>query len=568
MRPLVGAVLALLGSTSFAIAAPRLPSAPAAPFTPGRVVVVAAPGSPMGALALGGPSLPGDASGRLLAGLGIARARSLRRATPEAKRAVEVLLLESDQPGFDPVAVARVLRAQPGVLGAAPDLHLRLDIVPNDPQFGQEWWLSTSAAAVYAQPGWERETGEPGAAIAIMDTGVDLGHEDLASKIWTNPGEIPGNGIDDDHDGYVDDVHGWDFGDADNDPDPEPMIDPTYGIDLGWHGTFVAGLAAAATNNAVGIAGIAWGCPIMPLKVSDAAGNITLTSVASAFDYAVAMHPAVLNMSFGAPDTSSASVFQALVNEAVAADIVCVAAAGNDGTDAPTYPADCDSVIAVASTNASNVRSSFSNWGPHVDMCAPGEGMWSTIARNYVYDDISQIYFEYLWGWDGVTPYMENDGTSFSAPIVSGAAALLRSLAPTITANDVARQLVRTGDYKLYDNWIGPKLDIDRALTNVLAVTPDAPAAGRLELAPAPNPAAEATTLRFVLPSAGPVRLAIYDASGRLVRVIVEGARASGAHALAWDLRSADGVAVRPGLYFARLETAGGRVTRRIAVLR
>jgi subtilisin family serine protease len=567
MRALIGVVLAMLVCSSFVLAAARPPSNPATPFTPGEVVVVVAPGSAWAALAADGRAASGTLAATL-AQFGIARVDNLRRATPAASRGVEVLRLVSDQPGFDPVAAARALRAEPGVIGAAPNLHLRLHVVPNDPQFSQQWWLSNSAAGVHAQQGWARETGKPAVLIAIMDTGVDLGHEDLASKIWTNPGEIAGNGLDDDHDGYVDDVHGWDFGDNDNDPSPEPMIDPSAGIDVGWHGTFVAGLAAAATNNAVGIAGIAWGCQILPLKVSDAAGDIPLTAVASAFDYAVAQHVAVINMSFGATDTSAASVFQPLVNEAFNANIVCVASAGNDGTDALTYPAACESVLAVASTNASNLRSSFSNWGPYVDMCAPGEGMWSTIASNYIYDDTSQIFFEFLWGWDGVTPYMSNDGTSFSAPIVSGGAALIRSHAPGMSALQVMRLLVSSGDVKVYDDPIGPKLNLDRALATVLAASPASLGTSRLALAPAPNPTARAMTLSFSMPAAGETRLAIYDAAGRLVRVIADGARAAGAHAEAWDLTGADGAAVRPGLYFARLETAGERLTRRIAVIR
>ena len=565
MRTLFGVALAWLGCAAPALAA-HLPPRPATPFAPGDVVVVAAPGSAFAALAAGRAASPDATLPAPLARLGIARVENLRRA-PGGGNRVGVFLLHSDAPGFDPHAAARALRAEPGVLGAAPNLHLQLDVVPNDPMLSQEWWLGTSAAGVHAQTGWAHTTGDSGVVIAIMDTGVDTGHEDLAAKIWTNPGETAGNGLDDDHNGFVDDVHGWDFGDHDNDPNPEPMIDPSVGVDTGWHGTFVAGLAAAATNNATGIAGIAWGCRIMPLKVSNAAGDIPLAAVASAFDYAAAMRPAVLNMSFGTTDTSAASVFQPLVNEAFDAGIVCVAAAGNTGTDSLSFPAACESVLAVASTNAANDRSSFSNWGTYVDIAAPGETMWSTIARNYTYDDTSQLFFEFLWGWDGFTPYMENDGTSFAAPIVSGAAALVRTLAPGMPPQTVMQQLVVTGDVKLYDDPIGPKLDLDRALSGALAVAPAA-APARLALAPAPNPAAGALAIAYALPVAGMVRLAIYDPAGRRVRVLASGRRAAGVYSAPWDLRDASGARVPPGLYLASLEAAGARASRRIAVVR
>ena len=375
-------VLAFLGFSCPAWAAPQVPSAPASSYTPGEVVVAMAPGAGLGVTSKGLATSRGASLAATLARFGLMRARDLRRATAAASRSVDVLLLTSDQPGFDPVAAAGALRGQPGVIGASPNLHMRLAVVPNDPFFSTQYPLSNSAAGIHAQQGWARETGQPGALIAILDTGVDLGHEDLASKIWTNPGEIPGNGIDDDHNGFVDDVQGWDFGNDDNDPNPEPVYDPIYGIDEGWHGTYVAALAAAASNNAVGIAGVAWGCGILPLKLTNSAGDIPVSALASAIDYAIAEHAAVVNMSLGAADASAASVFQPLVNELFNANIVCVASAGNDGTDALNWPAACDSVLSVASTNASNVRSSFSNWGPNVDLCAPGEGMFSAISRN------------------------------------------------------------------------------------------------------------------------------------------------------------------------------------------
>jgi subtilisin family serine protease len=275
----------------------------------------------------------------------------------------------------------------------------------------------------------------------------------------------------------------------------------------------------------------------------------------------------VINFSLGSADTSAASFFQPLINEAIAADIVCVASAGNDGTDAPQWPAACDSVLAVASTNDANQRSDWSNWGVYVDMCAPGESMWSCIGDNYVYDENSQFFFELLWGWDTVNPYMLGDGTSFAAPVVSGAAALVRSHAPWMHALQVTSDLVASGDVKVYDNPIGPKLNLDRALQNVLAVESAPAAPGTLALAASPNPARTAATLRFALPRPGGVRLAILDPAGRRVRTLADGPLGAGGHALVWDLRDERGTAVAPGLYFARLDGADGHVTRRVVVL-
>jgi subtilisin family serine protease len=556
--------VAALWAIPCAAAPVHLPEAPRTPFTPGEVVVVAAPGTFLGAGA-GATRARAAALASSLQSFGIARATRLG-ASAGARH--ELVLLASDDPRFDPRAVAAALRQEPGVIGAAPNVHLRLDAVPNDPAFSTQWHLSNSAAAIHAQQGWDREKGSPTVPIAIIDTGVDTGHEDLAGNLWTNPGEIPGNGIDDDHDGLIDDVHGWDFGDNDADPSPTPFFDTDTEIDIGWHGTFVAGLAAAQTDNATGISGVAWHCRIMPLKVTTSAGDIPLSALASAFDYAVAHGARVINLSLGTSDSSSVSVFQPLVNEAVTAGIVCVAAAGNDGTDLPSYPAACDSVLAVASTNSSNLRSSWSNWGWYVDLRAPGESMWSTIANNYVYDDWSQTMFEYLWDWDGATPYMFNDGTSFAAPVVSGAAALMRSHSPAMTPQQVMRALVISGDVKAYDDPIGPKLNLDRALTTVLAVAPGVESPGALALAVSPNPAVRSVTLRLALPAAALGRVAVHDAAGRLVRTLAEGMLGSGAQSLAWDLHDAAGGAVPPGLYFVALEAGADRVTRRIAVVR
>jgi subtilisin family serine protease len=558
----------LMCCATLAAAAPHLPGAPREAFEPGEVLVALAPGASLATLPDGRARAANVALAETMSRLGLARADVLSAANGAG--AGEIVRLRSSLPDFDPVAAATALRAQPGVVGAAPNLHLRLDLAPNDPYLPNQWHLSNSAAGVHAQQGWARQTGGPGAIIAIIDTGVDLTHSDLYANIWTNAGEIAGNYIDDDHDGFMDDTHGWDFGDADNDPNPDPIYDPYYGIDEGWHGTFVAGLAAGVGNNGVGISGMVWNGRIMPLKISDMNGDLLLGNAISAMAFARAHHASVINLSFGITDASARTLLQPAINAAVNAGVVCVASAGNSGTDTPQYPAACDSVLAVASTNASNVRSEWSNWGWFVDLAAPGEAMWSCIARNYQYDDYSLLAFQEWWGFDGLHAYMENDGTSFATPLVAGAVALVREEFPWLTPKQVLVQMVLDGEFKAYDNPIGPKLDLDRALTYALSVdlAPAAAAGGAAFAPPAPNPARSRSTLRFALARPGRARLAVYDAAGRQVRVLLDGECAAGERSVAWDLADAAGRPVNAGLYFAKLEAADAGLTRRVAVVR
>lgn len=570
MRFVHGVFVILMLGASGAVAAPVAPHARAtvahAP-RPGVVLVALAPGIALDAPE-GGALRAGDASlSATLRRFSLARAERLARGAARTARP-EYFALRSDAPDFDPQAAAAALRALPGVVAAAPDLRLSLHLVPNDPYLADQWHLGTSVAAVRARPAWDIETGSPSVAIGILDTGVDVGHEDLAAKIWLNPGEIPGNATDDDLNGYVDDVNGWDFGNDDDDPSPDPVFDLATGIDVGWHGTFVAGLAAAATNNATGIAGVAWGCRVMPLKVADAAGDMPLSAVTEAVLYAIDNGAAVLNMSLGSPDPAAEAFFQPLMTAAFDGNVVTVASAGNDGTDERNFPAACESVLAVGATNSANNRASFSNWGDWVDLAAPGESVWSSIADNYVYDDFSQIFFEVLWYWDTINPYMYNDGTSFSAPIVAGAAALVRSRFPGLSARQVAQQLVLTGDARAYDNPIGPRLNIERALASPLDAAPAAAPAALAFAPPAPNPAAGPVRFAFALPAATHARLEVVDAQGRLAAVVLDRDLGAGARSAAWDGRDRDGRPVAAGLYFAVLRAGAASAVRRLAIVR
>ena len=482
-----------------------------------------------------------------------------------------VIALHSDDPGFDPRAAALELQRAGLCRAAAPNLRLDLyATVPNDPYLPLEWQVqSTSHTDVQLTSAWDGGKGDTSTVIAIMDNGLDVSHPDLADQVWINRGEIPGNGIDDDGNGYVDDVKGWDFGDHDADPSSEPMIDAASGIDIGFHGTFVAGIGAAATNNGLGIAGAGWNCRFMALKVGDATGDITLAAVTEAFQYLIRKHPAVLNMSFGTSDSTARDYFQDLVNQANAANVVCVAAAGNEGTSAMNWPAACNGVIAVGATDETNARASFSNYGPWVDVAAPGASVWSSICQNYELDFLSFFYFYLLYDYDGENPYMYGDGTSFSSPLVAGVCGLVRSKMPSLTPAQVAAHLVATGDVVAYDQPIGPRVNAYRALTQLVAlgVGPETVPALRMEDA-WPNPFASATTVAFSMPDAAPVRLAIYDPSGRRVRLLVNAMLPSGRHAIRWDGLDASGHASSSGVYFATLESGAFRGSRKLVLAR
>ena len=562
--------LLLCAALSTAAASPLRSRPRPASFTPGVLLVAEDGGEavtvgPGGGLRLSDPRLA-----TVLGSLGIESARRLDASGRAARvGATRFLELRSTRADFEPRAAAAMLRATGAFRAVCPDYRLTLfDLLPNDPDLGAQWSIGGGAAAIRLPEAWEVERGDTSVLIAIMDTGVDLGHPDLASKIWTNPGEIPANGIDDDGDGLVDDVHGWDFGMNDADPDPEYTQDPS-GLDVGFHGTFCAALAAAATDNGEGIAGAAWRCRLLPLKVTDPDSGITTRAVTEAFLYAADHHADVLSMSFGGPgDPGVPEYFQALVDEVTAAGVLCVAAAGNDADSVRSWPAACNDVIAVGATDESNARAYFSNWGPWVDVAAPGSGMWSAICRNYVLTDLDQIFYMWLFGWDGERPYMSGDGTSFSTPLTAGVCALIRSRFPSLSPAQVARQLVETGDVLPFDLPVGPKVDAYQAvsMSPVAVETGPPPVALRLEPT-APNPFTRGTTLRWTRPADGLVGLTIFDCAGRHVRTLTRAVWPAGAHQAPWDGRDEFDRPVAGGVYLARIESGGCTAVRKLVRL-
>lgn len=282
--------------------------------------------------------------------------------------------------------------------------------VPSDPSVGSQWGLT----AINAQQGWNTARGTGQTIVAVIDTGVDLTHPDLAANLWRNPGEIPGNGIDDDGNGYADDVNGWDF--ANNDSNP---------TDERGHGTHVAGIIGAVGNNGVGGSGVAWTTRIMSLKIFDANGNGSTLGGARAIDYAVRNGAKVINCSWGGTGTDAD--LAAAIARAQAAGVLVVTSAGNNGQSNDTnaeFPANYsrtyDNMVAVAATTQSGLAN-WSNFGTgSVALAAPGTSIVST-ARG-----------------GGTTT---KSGTSMAAPFVSGALAVLWDQNPTWTYQQVLSKL-------------------------------------------------------------------------------------------------------------------------------
>jgi subtilisin family serine protease len=507
----------------------------------------------------------------LLADLGLGGAHAVGP-VPHARssRRERVWTLTSDRPDFDPVAASIALRATGAVRAASPNYRFNLLVTePDDLYLPYQWYVDDGGFADVGLPyAWDVARGDSSVVIAIMDTGVDTTHPDLASRIWHNPGEIPGNGIDDDGNGLIDDFEGWDFGVGDNDPKPEYTPDPS-GIDVGFHGTFCAGIAAAATDNGDGIAGAGWNCRIMPLKVANPDSGLTSSAIAGAFVYAADEGASVISMSFGGPgDPGVPEFFQALVDMATHAGALCVASAGNDSDSTRVYPAACDHVLAVAATTFDNTRADFSNFGSWVDIAAPGSSMWSTISQNYTFTDLDQLFYIFLFGWDGVNPYMYGDGTSFSCPLTAGVCGLVRARYPYLTPELVAQHVIATGDAVAYDQPIGPKLNAFQAVTGIPAAVAEpgqAPALARI--AAVPNPVMGSAEIRFTLPSAGWTRLLLFDSAGRCVRTVQEGTMSAGPHVISWDGNDDKAARLPAAVYFARLEGTGVLRSTKVVLL-
>ncbi|GJQ28665.1 MAG: hypothetical protein HBSAPP03_05490 [Phycisphaerae bacterium] len=344
--------------------------------------------------------------------------------------------------------VSNLVRDLPWLKTVGPNLIHKVAATPNDTEYGNQYALNntgqfiqglgfgTAGADANVQAAWDVTIGTRDNVIAIIDTGIDTNHPDLVQNLWRNPGEVPGNGIDDDGNGFVDDIFGWDFGDNDNNPDD----------DVVGHGTAVAGVVGAVGNNAQGVSGVNWNVSLMGLKIADRFGNLATNAIVAAHDYATMMIGRGINIvasnnSYGlfAPAfyediaAEQLAAERAAIERFIAAGATFVAAAGNDSSDADdpaviNYPAgfDIPGVISVASTDNNDVLSGFSNWGAEsITLAAPGSSIYTTsVGGGYQYID----------------------GTSFSSPMVAGAVGLLKTVKPNASAVEIREALFNSAD--------------------------------------------------------------------------------------------------------------------------
>jgi subtilisin family serine protease len=350
--------------------------------------------------------------------------RGNRRVLKQFESLGKLTVLELDSAEALQPAIER-MKASGFVEFAEPDYPLRASIVPNDPHFasGLQWPLrnGTSGRDIHAIDAWDAQRSASNIIVAVIDSGIRYTHEDLAANMWRNPGEIPGNDVDDDRNGVIDDIHGINAIDGSGNP-----------MDDADHGTHVAGIIGAVGNNGRGIAGVAWNVKLMACKFLASDGFGFTSDAVEAVDYARKNGAHVINASFGGEEYSEA--LYAAIQSARTAGIIFVTAAGNEQLDidiTPMYPAayDLENIVVVGgSTRLDAFDATYSNWGAsRVDLFAPGTSVYST------------------WG-SSDTAYLSETGTSMASPHVAGAIALMKARLPDFTSSQIISRLLATVD--------------------------------------------------------------------------------------------------------------------------
>ncbi len=379
---------------------------------------------------------------------------------PLANWAAVTLALGTDER----VAMERIA-ADPSVEAVHHDVWIEVLAIPDDPLFPSQWSLDNSGqtggtpgADIAAPSAWDLETGNPSVVVAISDTGIDYGHPDLTANMWRNPGEIPGNGIDDDGNGITDDEFGANFvplsagQPATGDPLDDALVLPAS------HGTLVAGIVGASGNNGLGGSGVAWNVRLMAVKSFGATGSGTCATVIAGIEYAVVMGARVINASWGftpgvpGPFAGCEEPLRTAIDFANVNGVLVVAAAGNVGDDNDTVPFApagfrLRNLIAVAATDPNDELAVFpappgiepgsSNFGANrVQIAAPGRDVLSTMIRCDRFPEPGLLPCDY-----GLA-----SGTSFAAPHVAGVATLLLARHPTLTVDALKTSIALGGD--------------------------------------------------------------------------------------------------------------------------
>ena len=488
-------------------------------------------------------SVPVD---RLSASLGALRANRLTPAKPGMPSLFVVELPEGTE--IDQALAA--YRLLPGVLRAERD-HLGhgggdRDFTPNDPHYAKQWGLhndgtfalspALAGADIDMTAAWEIEQGSEEVTVAIIDSGVRLQHPDWGDRIWQNGGEIAGNGIDDDSNGFIDDVQGWDFANNDNDP-----------TDDQGHGTNVTSIVAAAGDNGIGFTGVDLNCKAMVIKALNSSNQGYYSWWVAGMYYAVDKGADVISMSMGGTDPSPE--MQAAVDYALANGVLVVACMMNTNSSVPFIPASLNGVMAVGGTKPNDRRavpfywsaSSGSNYGSHISVCAPGD---------YIYglSHTSNVSFTTYWS-----------GTSQATPHVSALAALLKAQQPTRTPAQIRAIIEATAEDQVgdpledtpgFDNYHGHgRINAFNAL--MFAVGTGEVAQPAESFSVFPNPATGPISVRATASG----QLVVLDGAGRIVR---EQRLSPGSSSMVSSLA--------PGAYLARFTTQGGALSQRFIV--
>jgi subtilisin family serine protease len=368
--------------------------------------------------------------------------------------------------GSDILSIVHAYSSCPDVVYAEPNEICHPCGIPNDANFSRQWYMQNTGQIIFgnisgtpdadidALEAWDIQKGNPMVMVAILDSGIDYTHPDLATNIWNNTDEISGNGIDDDHNGYIDDVRGWDF-----------YYNDSNVTDGHGHGTMCAGIADAVTNNDIGIAGVCWNCTIIPVRIANALWNSNTVMSAKGIRYAADNGADVISMSWGF--YSNPSVLRDAVNYAYNKGVFMCAAVGNDNITTKFYPAAYENVTAVAATNQNDKRCMKEDWDPYniwpgelagsnygdwVDIAAPACLIYSTMPTYHCHwNERTNWYTLENFSRD----YDWTLGTSSASPIVAGVAALLLSKNPSLTPIQVKNLLCENVDPYNSTEYIG-----------------------------------------------------------------------------------------------------------------